>query len=119
MIWSRFDLCSTLKTLNLSLLQFNERSKSENHGNRGKKRREVDRERNQWEEKRTEGVIVRVWKERKKQKREKKWENLLWERLNERKNIVFPKSEKDNIYRSYALCEREIVFQNFFLENNL
>ena len=50
----------------------------------------------------------------KKQREEKKWESLLWERLNEWKKIFFPRSEKYNIYRSYALCEREIVFQNFF-----
>ena len=57
---SRFNLSSTSKTLNFSFLQFNERFGSENHGNREKKRIEVDRERNRWEEKRTEGVIVRV-----------------------------------------------------------
>ena len=57
---SRFNLSSTSKTLNFSFLQFNEWFGSENHGNREKKRIEVDRERNRWEEKRTEGVIVRV-----------------------------------------------------------
>ena len=36
-----------------------------------KKRREVDRERNLWEENRTEGVIVRVLEEREKQREEK------------------------------------------------
>ena len=30
-------------------------------------------------------------------------------KANERKKIFFPKPEEDNIYRSYALCEREIV----------
>ena len=43
----------------------------------------------------------------KKQKEEKKWESLLWERLNEWKKIFFPRLEKDDIYKSYALCERE------------
>ena len=53
-------------------------------------------------------------KREKKQKEEKKWESLLWERLNEWKKIFFPRLEEDNIYRSYALCERDIVFQFFF-----
>ena len=43
----------------------------------------------------------------KKQKEEKKWEILLWERLNERKKILFPELEEDNIYRSYVPRERE------------
>ena len=34
--------------------------------------------------------------------------------LNERKKILFPESKEDNIYRSYAPREREIVFQFFF-----
>ena len=55
----------------------------------------------------------------KKQREEKKWESLLWERLNERKKILFPKLKEDNIYKNYAPYEREIVFQFFFLENNL
>ena len=55
----------------------------------------------------------------KKRKKEKKWDSLLWEMLNEWKKIFFPRLEEDNIYRSYALCERDIVFQFFFLENNL
>ena len=51
----------------------------------------------------------------KKQREEKKWESLLWERLNERtKEICFPWLEENNIYRSYALCEREIIFWNCF-----
>ena len=33
--------------------------------------------------------------------------------MSQKKNI-FPRLEEDNIYRSYALCEREIVFQFFF-----
>ena len=53
-------------------------------------------------------------KREKKYREEKKWESLLWERLNERKKTFFPRIENDNIYRSYALCEREIVFQFFF-----
>ena len=55
----------------------------------------------------------------KKQKEEKKWESLLWERLNEWNKILFLESEEDNIYRNYTPHEREIVFQFFFLENNL
>ena len=35
------------------------------------------------------------------------------------KENIFSRSEEDNIYRSYALCEREIVFQKKNLENNL
>ena len=34
--------------------------------------------------------------------------------MNEQKNIFFPRIEEDNIYRSYVLCEREIVFQIIF-----
>ena len=55
----------------------------------------------------------------KKQREDEKWESLLWERLNERNKIFFPRSDKDNIYRSYVLCEKEIVFQKKNLENNL
>ena len=55
-----------------------------------KKRREADRERNLWEEKRLE-------KREKKQREEKKWESLLWERLNEQKKILFPESEEYNM----------------------
>ena len=33
--------------------------------------------------------------------------------MSQKKNI-FPRLEEDNIYRSYALCVREIVFQFFF-----
>ena len=50
----------------------------------------------------------------KKQKEEKKWESLLWERLNEWNKILFLESEEDNIYRNYTPLEREIVFQFFF-----
>ena len=50
----------------------------------------------------------------KKQREETKWESLLWETLNEQNKIFFPRLEEDN-----ALCKRKIVFQNFFLENNL
>ena len=40
--------------------------------------------------------------------------------LNKQNKIFFPKLEENNIYRSYALCVREIIFQFFFfLENNL
>ena len=40
--------------------------------------------------------------------------------LNKQNKIFFPKLKENNIYRSYALCEREIIFQFFFfLENNL
>ena len=49
----------------------------------------------------------------KKQKEEKKWESLLWERLNEWKKIFFLRSEGDNIYRSYTLRERD-CFPIFF-----
>ena len=56
---------------------------------------------------------------RKKKKEDKKWESLLWERLKVWKKILFPMSEEDNIYKSYVLCEREIVFQKIYLENNL
>ena len=55
----------------------------------------------------------------KKQKEEKKWESLLWERPNEWNKILFPESKEDNIYRNFAPHEREIVFHFFFLENNL
>ena len=39
------------------------------------------------------------------------------------KEIFFLRLEEDNIYKSYALCERKIVFQFFFgkqpIENKL
>ena len=50
----------------------------------------------------------------KKQGEEKKWESLLWERLNEWNKILFPESKENNIYRNYAPYEREIVFHFFF-----
>ena len=34
--------------------------------------------------------------------------------LNKQNKIFFPRLEENNIYRSYALCEREIIFQFFF-----
>ena len=34
--------------------------------------------------------------------------------LNKQNKIFFPRLEEDNIYRSYALCVREIIFQFFF-----
>ena len=53
---------------------------------------------------------------RREKKKEKKWEILLWERLNERKKILFPELEEDNIYRSYVPRERERdCFPIFFL----
>ena len=75
-----------------------------------KKRREADRERNLWEEKRSEMVIVRVREERKKNE-EKKWESLLWERLNEQKKIFFFIGQKKIIFIGAMHCVREIVFQ--------
>ena len=57
---------------------------------------------------------------------EKKWENLPWERR--RQKIMFLTAiNENNIYRRYNAWERdcflkkmrEIVFQIFFLENNL
>ena len=57
---------------------------------------------------------------------EKKWENLPWERR--RQKIMFLTAiNENNIYRRYNTWERdcflkkmrEIVFQIFFLENNL
>ena len=50
---------------------------------------------------------------REKKQREKKWENLLWEMLNEWKKFFF-RSEEDNIYRSYALWERDCFLFFFF-----
>ena len=71
--------------------------------------------------KRPEWVIVRVWEERKNERRRRS-EIVYCEKcwMSERK-YFFPRLEEDNIYRSYALCVREIVFQFFFffLENNL
>ena len=49
----------------------------------------------------------------KKQKEEKKWESLLWERLNEWNKILFLESKEDNIYRNYTPHERERLFSNF------
>ena len=58
--------------------------------------------------------------------REKKWENLPWERR--RQKIMFLTAiDENNIYRRYNAWERdcflknmrEIVFQISFLENNL
>ena len=85
-----------------------------------KNRRETDRERNLWEDKRPEGVIVRVWEERKKAERREEWESLLLEMLNEQKKILFPESEEYNMYSNHMPHEREIVFpKKKNLENNL
>ena len=64
-----------------------------------KKRTEVDREKSVGREEAKGGDSESVRRE-KKQREEKKWESLLWK-------------------MSYALCGREIVFQEIFLENNL
>ena len=45
-----------------------------------KKRREVDRERNLWEENRPEGVIVRVLEEREKNKEKRRTERVYCEK---------------------------------------
>ena len=55
----------------------------------------------------------------KKQREKKKWESLLWEMLNEWKKIFFSKLEEDNIYKSYALWEKDCFPIFFFIENNL
>ena len=52
--------------------------------------------------------------------RERKWESLLWEReRRHQKNMFSTTIDKDHIYRRCNAWEREIVFQKFFLENNL
>ena len=50
--------------------------------------------------------------------REKKWENLPWER-EDAKNLCFPWLQMKIIFIEYATREREIVFQNLFWENKL
>ena len=50
--------------------------------------------------------------------REKKWENLPWER-EDTKNLCFPWLQTKIIFIENATCKREIVFQKRILENNL
>ena len=50
--------------------------------------------------------------------REKKWENLPWERESTKK-LCFPQLQSNIIFIWDATHEREIIFQIFFLENNL
>ena len=82
-----------------------------------KKRRETvrekerERERDLWEEERPKSVTVRLWGE-------KKWENLPWEREDAKKSC-FPQLQTKIIFIGDVTREREIVFQNFFLENSL
>ena len=51
-------------------------------------------------------------------RREKKWEILPWEREGAKK-LCLSWLKTKIIFIGDAMCEREIVFQNFFLENNL
>ena len=50
--------------------------------------------------------------------REKKWEILPWER-EDAKKLCFPRLQTKIIYIGDAMRESEIVFQFFFLENNV
>ena len=50
--------------------------------------------------------------------REKKWENLPWEREGAKK-LCFPRLQTNTIFIGNASRERETVFQKLFLENNL
>ena len=50
--------------------------------------------------------------------RERKWKSLPWERDGTKK-LCFPRLQTNIIFIGDATREREIVFQNFFLENNL
>ena len=77
-----------------------------------KKRREADRERNLWEEKRSERVIVRVWEERKnkgKRKNERVYCEKGW--MSERKYCFL--SQKKIIFIGIMCCMRERLFSKF------
>ena len=50
--------------------------------------------------------------------REKKWENLPWERESAKK-LCFPLLQTKIIFIGDATRKKEIVFQNNFLKNNL
>ena len=50
--------------------------------------------------------------------REKKWESLPWEKEGAKK-LCFPQLQTKIIFIGDATGEKEIVFQNNFLENNL
>ena len=92
-------------------------------GGREMRRKETNRERNMWKEKRPKWVTadnedVR-WEKSKGKRSERAYHEKDWRC--ERK-YCFPWLEEDNIYRSYAPCEREIVLYIYiyiFLENNL
>ena len=91
----------------------------EKHGEKREERQlKRERERDLWEDKRPELVTVRVWGEKKLKGREKKWENLPWEK-EATNTLSFPLLQTKIIFIGDATREREIVFQFFFLENNL
>ena len=68
-----------------------------------------------WETRVSDSGGVRREKEK---RREKEWENLPWER-EDAKKLCFSRLLTKIIYTRDVTREREIVFQNFFLENNL
>ena len=74
-----------------------------------KKRREADRERNLWEEKRLKEVIVRVWEGKKNKTK----------RREEVRDFIMRKAEwvkENNIYKNYVLHERDCFPFFFFFE---
>ena len=72
-----------------------------------KEERQLERERDLWEEERPKLVTVRVWGEKSKG-REKKWESLPQEKERRPYKITFPIAiDEDNIYIRYNVWERD------------
>ena len=91
----------------------------EKHGE-NRDERQIEKEKDLYEEGRLELVTMRVWglRREKVKGREKKWKSLVWDRECAKK-LCFPRLQMNIIFIGNATHEREIVFQKIFLENSL